>query len=663
MSQEWGRNQYAGEWPNPKAAWTITTVFLAVLSVAAICAYRYAYVLTPLQKFYLTTYIRSGLRAEIGFKTGRYALLNVVDRRGSRLALNEEVVPVTTAAGKTTFSLTEEAVRVGDRRLEWQEGQYDNAQLHAFLGHWIYRDQSLTDFLRPGLWGGLGVFIIGLLIAIPKDAARARARKEGRRLKGPELVSVRQFNRRNRSDGIGFPQTQTLRQRILGNVPTLRLPRTSEPSHILIMGDTGTGKSTLIRKILLQIEDRGETAIIYDPALDYTPEFYSPERGDAILNPLDARMPYWSPGEELRHDAEALTLAASLFPDRHNENPFFVEGPRKIFAHLLTFRPAPEELAWWMCHEEEIDRRVKGTEYAAMIDRQAPAQRSGVLASLNMIADTLKLLPSEKEATARWSASEWSKQRKGWLFLTSTPETRKRLIPLTSLWLDTLVLRLMNQGTYSRGQASLRKVWFVLDELASLQRLPQLHTAITENRKSNNPVVLGFQGRSQLETRYGHEAEAMLSQPATKIFLRTSEPRAADWISKTIGAVEIERLRESRSSGQTGRQRNTKSYNLERQVEPLVMASEISGLADLHGYLKKGNLVVRMNFPFIVLPSKHPKYIERPMRKQAEEPPRAAAAAVGANGTPEQKITLNEVKQDREHQLTRTGPSQDHFFE
>ncbi|MHB8412809.1 MAG: hypothetical protein ACYDDI_12815, partial [Candidatus Acidiferrales bacterium] len=79
MSQQWGRNQYAGEWPNPKPGWTMAALLLAVVSVAAICAYRYVYVLTPLQKFYLTTYIRSGLRAEIGFKTGRYALLNVVD--------------------------------------------------------------------------------------------------------------------------------------------------------------------------------------------------------------------------------------------------------------------------------------------------------------------------------------------------------------------------------------------------------------------------------------------------------------------------------------------------------------------------------------------------------------------------------------------------------
>ncbi|HVB58724.1 MAG TPA: hypothetical protein VNE63_20150 [Candidatus Acidoferrales bacterium] len=78
---------------------------------------------------------------------------------------------------------------------------------------------------------------------------------------------------------------------------------------------------------------------------------------------------------------------------------------------------------------------------------------------------------------------------------------------------------------------------------------------------------------------------------------------------------------------------------------------------------KKGNLVARMTFPFIELPSKHPKYIERPMRKRAEELPRAGAGAVGANETPEQKLTLQEVKQDRERQLTRSGPSQEHFFE
>src|SRR3989475_12036651 len=195
----------------------------------------------------------------------------------------------------------------------------------------------------------------------------------------------------------------------------------------------------------------------------------------------------------------------------------------------------------------------------------------------------------------------------------------------------------------SVGQLSLGRVGFMLDELASLQRLPQLHTAITENRKSNNPVVLGFQGRSQLETRYGHDAEAMLSQPATKIFLRTSEPHAAKWISDTIGEIEIERLRESRSKGQWGQQ----SYGLERQVEPLVMASEISGLGALRGYLKLGNLVTRLHVPFINLRGRHPAFIERrsltlPTIRLSE------SAAAESSDTPAQRLAPRPIEQTRE---------------
>jgi type IV secretory pathway TraG/TraD family ATPase VirD4 len=652
MKQKWGREEYVGNWPSDRRVWSIAAFFVALMSVVAIWVYRYERVWTPLQRFYLAQYLAS--ESNLRKNTGHYLLLNAVNKNGSHLALDEEV----TETGNGGYALTEEAVKAGDVRLEWQRGQYDNAKMHAYLGHWIYGDKTFMDMAKPALWGGLGVFFVGLIVAIPKDRARRRERKEGRRLKGPELVTVREFNRRNRSDGIGFVQQErALKQKLLGQVQSLNLPRRIESSHILIMGDSGTGKSALIRKILIDVEGRGEAAIVYDPALEYTPQFYKPERGDAILNPLDARMPYWSPSDELGHDVEATTLAASLFPDRHNDNPFFVESPRKIFAHLLTFRPEPEELVWWMCHEEEIDKRVKGTEYAAMIDKQAPQQRSGVLASLNMIADAMKLLPREKETSTRWSARTWSAERRGWLFITSTPETRKRLVPLTSLWLDTLVLRLMNQG-----QTSPFSAWFVLDELASLQKLPQLHTAITENRKSNNPVVLGFQGRSQLEVRYGHEAEAMLSQPATKIFLRMSEPRSAKWISDTIGEQEIERIRESRSSGQYPQTRKSKSYNLEREVRPLVMASEITGLRDLHGYLKNGNEVVRMSFPYIELPERQPKFVQRVMKTELKEELKAAAAAAGAAGTAEQKLAPQEVKQGREQQLKRTEQKQT-FFE
>jgi hypothetical protein len=455
----------------------------------------------------------------------------------------------------------------------------------------------------------MGLLIFGLPIAIPKDKHNAQLCKLGRPLRGPEEVTAAEFNRRNRSDGTGFGTLEppAFSERLLRrNGTQVCIPRSIEDNHFLFMGDSGSGKSSLIRQVLAQIADRGETAVVYDPALEYVGQFYSPERGDVILNPLDQRMPFWSPSDEVTRPSEALTLAASLFQETDRENPFFVQGPRKIFAHLLNLKPTPEELLGWLSDERELERRLKGTALAAMIYESAGPQRGGMFGSLSMVADSLRLLPPKVRLVKIFSVAEWAEHRQGWVFVTSIPEAREQLRPLISMWLDMMILRLMNQGR--RGT---RPVWFVLDELSSLHRLPQLLTAITENRKAGNPVVLCFQGRSQLESIYGHQAEAMLSQPATKIFLKTSEPRAAQWISDTLGEVELERLRESRTHGEMPKPRESRSYQLEREVRPLVMKEEITGLPKGYGFFKCGNLVVRISFPYLELPERHPKFLER----------------------------------------------------
>src|SRR5882762_4261095 len=116
--------------------------------------------------------------------------------------------------------------------------------------------------------------------------------------------------------------------------------------------------------------------------------------------------------------------------------------------------------------------------------------------------------------------------------------------------------------------------------------------------KKQESVILGFQGKAQLEYLYGHLAEVMLSQPATSIWLKTKEPTAGEWVSKFIGKVEIERLRETHFDGS----RAGRNFALDRQIEPLVMESEISGLPDLHAYMKYENYVTRFSFPYFEMP-------------------------------------------------------------
>jgi len=639
---QWGRKQYQ-TWPSRRPVWTLAALFVAVLFFAMAIAFEYRQNWSGLEKFYLPTYVKTWLRGLLPKAQGQYRLIDAVDRkRHQRLAFDDEVEVSTNATGETEYGLTEKAQRRGMVRLAWHDEVFIDRSLHEYLGHWIYRDQTVWDYIKAPAYGALSVFILLLLFTLPRDRQRALVLKHGRRLRGPELVTTAQFNGRHEADGIALLNAErTPLDRLLRKDTSrwIRIPRQGEAMHFLVMGDSGTGKSAAIRQLLVQICERGETAIVYDPAMEYLPQFYSPDRGDVILNPVDARCPFWTPGNEVVHPAEALTLATSLFPDQGRENRFFVEAPRRIFAHLLNLRPTPEELTQWMCNAEEIDRRVRGTEMEAMINPQAAAQRSGVLGSLNMVADAFKLLPSKRESQESWSTVRWARERKGWVFLTSKPTMRERVRPLVSLWLDLLVLRLMNDG--HSGQ---KPVWFVLDELASLQRLPQLTTAITENRKSNNPMVLGFQGKAQLEVLYGHIAEVMLSQPATKIFLKTSEPNAAEWISKAIGEVEIERFRETRARGQFPRGRNSESEQRDVRNEALVMPSEISGLDPLHGYLKYGNLVVRIHFPYIELPNRQERFVERRadvpvprtplslIRGKTEAQPEIAKAATSEQG-------------------------------
>jgi type IV secretory pathway TraG/TraD family ATPase VirD4 len=587
----WGRKESI-VWPYQIPIYFYSAALVsAVLAFFFVCGWiRFA---TPLQRYYLPLYERTSVMGAFS-KTHRsnYRVLFITGHGLSpRPAQNGDVILGRTpeSGGKTIPLALSEDARLHGYTLLFRGPlrSFSDAGLRDYMRDVVYGGATLLAFFRPPLIAGAVVLLILLPFAVWKDVERQKQLRYGRRLKGPAMLTPRQFNRTVKGDGVGF--------KIDGMRRMLRIPARAEAQHMQIIGDTGAGKSALMFQLLRQVSSRGDSAIVYDPAREYVKRFYDPNRGDIILNPLDRRCPYWGPAEELRSRSEAKALAASLFqPPQDKKGEFFIESPQKIFAFLMAYGPTPAQLVQWMSNPVEIDRRLKGTEHSHLIDPQAHQQRAGVLASLGLVADSLRLLPNRNEANGQWTATEWAEKRQGWVFLTSLPAEREALRPLQSLWIDWLVLRLLNEPTGAQ-----KRVWFVIDELASLQKLPQLHTAITEARKSNNPVVLGFQGKAQLEYLYGHLAEVMLSQPATSVWLTTKEPNAGEWVSKFIGKVEIERLRETHFDGT----RSGRNFALDRQVEPLVLESEISGLADLHAYMKYQNFVTRFSFPYFNMPT------------------------------------------------------------
>lgn len=628
MATQWGRKETI-IWPPHVPILSYAAVVAAVLCTCLFIWQRIVFSLTPLQKSYITEYVRSGIGGVFKAHESYRLLYMGGAKRAPRLAFPVDFVPGQTvlAGGKIVpVALSDLALAQGYRLFyRGAEQKLADASLNRWLRLTVYEDKAPLSLFTVSFVEG-GVCLVAMLwFAVPNDIRRFKQMKYGRILRGPQLLSPQEFNRQQKGHGIGFKTTE------FGKM--MRIPVRKEAQHFQIMGDTGVGKTQLIMQILRQIRERGDSAIVYDPACEYVQRFFEKGRGDIILNPLDERCPYWGPAQEMASNAEADAIAASLYqPATDAKDEFFHQTPAQIFAHLLRKGPTPHQLAEWMADSERLENLVAGTEMSFYIDRKAGPQRAGVLASLGLVAKCFRLLPKKNDTDRVWNARTWSKERKGWIFITSRPPERETLRPLHSLWIDLLVMRLL-----TAPQPGQTPVWFVIDELATLQKLPQLHTAITENRKSKNPLVLGFQGKAQLEVTYGHLAEVMLSQPATKIFMKTAEPKAAEWISEAIGKVEIERLKETKFDGS----RSGKNFTVDRQIEPLVMGSEISGLDDRHAYLKLGNDVARFDFDYLDLPTPTSSFIARKSADGAMSfdpdtlQPRGAAAVPPSSNLPD----------------------------
>src|SRR5581483_5941982 len=299
--------------------------------------------------------------------------------------------------------------------------------LYGNLRSFIYGGRTVIDLFR-GAFVAFGSTLFFLLcVGLVLDRTHEAESRNGRRLRGPRIVSRWRFNLETLGDGVRFPLTNgpNIVERVRGKRGMdLLLRRSKEAQHIQVCGDTGAGKSTIIRTILYQVEERGETAIVFDPEREYLKEFYRESRGDIILNPKDERCPYWAIGEEADDEPQATPIANGLFPEEPTQQKFFLNHTRAIFAYLLAYyKPTVNELGHWMAHPEEIDKRVKGTEHAHTMTENAAPQRAGILGTLNEAGKPLRMMPTHQEGRKKFTIREWARKRRGWIFVTSTSET------------------------------------------------------------------------------------------------------------------------------------------------------------------------------------------------------------------------------------------------
>lgn len=394
------------------------------------------------------------------------------------------------------------------------------------------------------------------------------------------------------------------------NLETLPLVKDKETSHLLMTGTTGSGKTNGFHTLLPQIRQRGDKGIIVDVTGTYISRYYNPKT-DFILNPLDMRSQMWDPWADCHFESHYDVLANSFIPEnKHAKDPFWDNASRVILKAALRKCAAQETLNidklitfLLTAPDREFEDFFKGTEAATMTSANNEKTTQSIRSVLSSQIEGLRQLetPQTEGAIRPFSLRQWvmdepispcnsgntqsnqiqSSRNRGWLFITARSDQRQTLKPLISAWVDMAINALMVLSEdYSH------RLWFIIDELAALQKLPSLQMGLAEGRKYGGCFLVGFQSKPQLEEIYGRQAaESMLDLFNTKVFFRCTEPSTQSWISKVLGDKEEIESQESISYGANS-MRDGVSLSHHTRQKPIVMPTEFSQLKDLECYIK-----------------------------------------------------------------------------
>ena len=393
------------------------------------------------------------------------------------------------------------------------------------------------------------------------------------------------------------------------------LIKNSETKHILITGTTGSGKSISMMELMDQIRKRKQRAIVYDNCGTFIQHYYRKSK-DIILNPLDERCPSWNIWQETADLADLEAIAASLMPTHIlGSDPFWVNSARTIFAALATKlkdrgKSKNGDLLQLMFSSDLklIGEILKGTVAETLVAESLDKMALSIKSTLATYCKSLLYLKEEQEPL--FSIKGWLQNEKAdsWIFIATNAEKLEALKPLISVWLD-----IAARGILSLPQSAKRRIWFLIDELASLHRLNSLPLLLSEARKFGGAVVTAFQDLHQLRAIYGRdEAEALLSMYNTNLCYRTKCPDTAHWMSRLTGQRELIEQREGYSYGANDI-RDGVSVHQEQRKEPLVLDIEFLNLNDHEAYLVlPGNMpVTKVTLTPIMRPIKAKPLIAR----------------------------------------------------
>ena len=477
---------------------------------------------------------------------------------------------------------------LGNRDIKMNVGMGDNHW--TVSAHYVASNPLFTDALQAVvialLLGALMGLVLGILIIWLIQRTMLVQGEEtlaDRVLGGTRVVSANE----------AVAQLSHLAGKGALKIGPVPIPRRNETRHFALIGTTGSGKTTVLRQMLDDIEARGEPALVYDTSGEFIAHYYCAARGDIILNPFDGRCAFWSPFDEISHPADADRIARQLVSETGSQDDdVWLETSRILVANMLRKLWAEKNCslealleALQVKSKEQLKHWLGHTSSARTFADDADRATGSVLFMLAKAANLIQFLKVEDKDDEHFAFRDFiagldkNPGAKPWIFVPRKEDYFEAAKPLMACWLECAASAVL--GLASSPE---RRIWFVLDELADLPRVENLARLLPEGRKFGAAIVLTFQALGQMRNRYGDNiAEAMLACCNTKLFLQLVDRETRQWASETIGECEIE-MRVASDTLPIGKEVPRTTIATQRQFRAAVLESELR-LPPHQGYL------------------------------------------------------------------------------
>jgi type IV secretory pathway TraG/TraD family ATPase VirD4 len=395
----------------------------------------------------------------------------------------------------------------------------------------------------------------------------------------------------------------------------VKMPVGVENEHTFIVGRPSTGKTNLLCQIVERLKERKERAIIYDFKSDYFTKFYDP-REDLLFNPLDARSLGWNVFNEIKTFMDVDAITGSLVPNSTAAgDPFWNDAARDVLAGIIhyLFKTGRKEnrYLWDMVTADGLSIRdclrqiPEGQRGFRYIEDAGSKQALSVFAVMMQYAKCFEFMGGNN---GDFTLQQWLDSGKGMIFITNYPGVQDTLRPVLSLFIDLLSRRLL-----SMADSRSRKIFFLLDEFGTLQRLSSIIRLLTLSRSKGGAVFIAIQDYGQIDRIYTKDhRQSIVNACGNGVTFALADPVSADISSAKLGETEYLDTETTRTMGVESYRDGT-SLSQRKKRERLFLPADIMDLQKLTAVVKfSTHDPVVSKFPYKEYPNLAESFLMRP---------------------------------------------------